>query len=151
MSSSFPQFSVDEIILRHGSQNLYYFMIIHSHSITLDTATPLPGAHSVDSISYWFYLCLKCIKRFPESFSGKFRNNCSVYRNFPEHYSINWNFPEHYSVTFRNSRTLFRNVPKFQNNVPEISVLWKKIVPEFRNLFHNGNGKNFRIIFVRKP
>ena len=111
MSSSFPQFSVDEIILRHGSQNLYYFMIIHSHSITLDTATPLPGAHSVDSISYWFYLCLKCIKRFPESFSGKFRNNCSVYQNFPEHYSINWNFPEHYSVKFRNSRTTSRKFP----------------------------------------
>ena len=34
MSSSFPQFSVDEIILIHGSQDLYYFMIIHS-SITL--------------------------------------------------------------------------------------------------------------------
>ena len=45
MSSSFPQFSVDEIILRHGSQDLYYFMIIHSYSITLNTATP--GAHSI--------------------------------------------------------------------------------------------------------
>jgi len=44
MSSSFPQFSVDKIILRHGSQDLYYFMIIHS-SITLNTATP--GAHSI--------------------------------------------------------------------------------------------------------
>ena len=39
MSSSFPQFSVDEIILRHDSQDLYYLMIIHS-SITLNTATP---------------------------------------------------------------------------------------------------------------
>jgi len=38
MSSSFPQFSVDEIILRPGSQDLY-FMIIQS-SITLTTATP---------------------------------------------------------------------------------------------------------------
>jgi len=36
MSSSFPQFSVDEIILGHGTQDLY-FMIIHS-SITLTTA-----------------------------------------------------------------------------------------------------------------
>ena len=44
MSSSFPQFSVDEIILRHGSQELYYFMIIHG-SITLNTATQ--GAHSL--------------------------------------------------------------------------------------------------------
>ena len=43
MSSSFPQFSVDEIILRHGSQDLF-FMIIHS-SITLNTTTP--GAHSI--------------------------------------------------------------------------------------------------------
>jgi len=38
MSSSFPQFSLDEIILRHGSQDLY-FMIIYS-SITLTTAKP---------------------------------------------------------------------------------------------------------------
>ena len=43
MLSSFPQFSVDEIILRHGSQDLN-FMIIHS-SITLTTAKP--GAHSI--------------------------------------------------------------------------------------------------------
>ena len=43
MSSSFPQFSVDEIIWRHGSQDLY-FMIIHN-SITLNTATP--DAHSI--------------------------------------------------------------------------------------------------------
>ena len=26
-----------------------------------------------------------------------------------------------------------------------------EIVPEFQNLFHNGNGKNFWIISVRKP
>ena len=45
MSSSFPQFSVDKIILRHGSQDLYYFVIIHSYSIILNTATP--GAHSI--------------------------------------------------------------------------------------------------------
>jgi len=43
MSSSFPHFSVDEIILRHGSQDLY-FMITHS-GITLITAKL--GAHSV--------------------------------------------------------------------------------------------------------
>ena len=43
MSSSFPQFSVDEIILRLDSQDLY-FMIIH-RSITLTTAKP--GAHSI--------------------------------------------------------------------------------------------------------
>ena len=42
MSSSFPEFYLDEIILRHGSQDLY-FMIIHS-SITL--TTPKRGAHS---------------------------------------------------------------------------------------------------------
>ena len=45
MSSSFPQFSVDKIILRHGSQDLYYFMIIQSYRIILNTATP--GAHSI--------------------------------------------------------------------------------------------------------
>jgi len=44
MSSSIPQFSVDEIILGHGNQDLYYFMIIHS-SITLNTAKP--GVHSI--------------------------------------------------------------------------------------------------------
>ena len=43
MSFSFPQFSEDEIILRHGSQDLY-FIIIYS-SITLNIATP--GAHSI--------------------------------------------------------------------------------------------------------
>ena len=43
MLSSFPQFSVDESILMHGSQDLY-FMIIH-RSITLTTAKP--GAHSI--------------------------------------------------------------------------------------------------------
>ena len=36
MSSFFPQFSVDEIILRHGSQDLN-FLIIHN-SITLTIA-----------------------------------------------------------------------------------------------------------------
>ena len=44
MSSASPQFSVEEIILRRGSQDLCYFMIIHS-SLTLNTATP--GAHSI--------------------------------------------------------------------------------------------------------
>jgi len=43
MSSSFPKFSVDEIFLRHGSQDLY-FIIIHSR-FTLTTAKP--GAHSI--------------------------------------------------------------------------------------------------------
>ena len=38
------QFSIDEIISRHGNQDLYYFMIIH-RSITLNTATP--GAHPI--------------------------------------------------------------------------------------------------------
>ena len=42
----------------------------------------------------------------------------------------------------------------FRNDIPEISVLRKKNrsgIPVFRNLFHNGNGKNCRIISVRKP
>ena len=100
MSSSFPQFSVDEIILRHGSQGLYYFMIIHS-SITLNTATP--GAHSIILqiallTGFIFYISLRCLQHFPKSFYGKFRNNCSLNRNFPEHYS----------VTFHNSRKMSR-------------------------------------------
>ena len=68
MSSSFPQLSVDELILRHGSQDLYYFMIIHS-SITLNTATP--GAHSIilDYLltRFIFYISLRCLQRFPEN------------------------------------------------------------------------------------
>ena len=45
MLSSFPRFSVDKIILIDGSQDLYYFMIIHSYSFILNTATP--GVHSI--------------------------------------------------------------------------------------------------------
>ena len=59
MSSFFPQFSEDEIILRHGSQNLN-FMIIH-RSITLTTAKP--GAHSMYIVllaGFIFYISLKC-------------------------------------------------------------------------------------------
>ena len=61
MSSSFPQFSADEIILRHGSQDLY-FMIIHN-SITLTTAKP--GAHSIYIkivllTGFIFYISLRC-------------------------------------------------------------------------------------------
>ena len=74
MSSSFPQFSVDKIILRHGSQYLYYFMIIHIYSIILNTATP--GAHSIILYivlltGFIFYISLRCIQRFPEKSSGK--------------------------------------------------------------------------------
>ena len=53
----------------------------------------------------------------------------------------------------------------FRNNIPGRSVIPEQrsgnfrftgktvpeIVPDFRNLFHNGNEKNFRIISVRKP
>jgi len=42
MSSSFPQFSVDQIILRHGSQ--YLLFIFHS-SLSLTAAKP--GTHSI--------------------------------------------------------------------------------------------------------
>ena len=50
----------------------------------------------------------------------------------------------------------FRNdfPENFRNDIPEISVLRGKNrsgIPVFRNLFHNGNGKKFRIISVRKP
>ena len=73
---------------------------------------------------------------------------------FPENF---WNdFPKH-SGNFRNVPE-FRNDPEFRNNVPEIYGLRKNNrsgnrsgIPDFRNLFHNGNGKNFRIISVRKP
>ena len=66
MSSSFPHFSVVDIILRHGtgSQDLYC-MIIKS-SITSPTAKP--GAHSfyyyVDSETVSIALCWHC-KLFP--------------------------------------------------------------------------------------
>ena len=117
MSSSFPQFSVDEIILRHGSQDLYYFMIIH-RSITLNTATP--GAHFIILLivlltDFIFYISLRCLQRFPEPFSGNFWNNCSV----------NWNFPEHYSVTFRNSRTASRKFPVYRK-----TSFWNSGFPE---------------------
>ena len=58
---------------------------------------------------------------------------------------------------FRNVLEI-RNDPEFRNNVPEISGLREKNrsgnrsgIPDFRNLFHNGNGKNFLIISIRKP
>ena len=126
MSSSFSQFSVDEIILRHDSQDLYYFMIIHS-SITLNTAKP--GAQSIILLivlltGFIFYISLRCFQRFLEPFSRKFWNKCFGNRNFPELYS----------VTFRNSRTMSRKFLDYGNKS-----------------FHNGNGKNFRIISVRKP
>ena len=57
--------------------------------------------YSVDSITYWFYLLHKF--KMSSTFSGKFQNNCSVNRNFPEHYS----------VTFRNSRTTSRKFPVY--------------------------------------
>ena len=77
MSFFFPQFSVDEIILRHGSQDLY-FMIIHS-SITLTTAKP--GAHSIiylDNITYWFYLLHDIFNVFRNLFS---ENSGTIFRN----------------------------------------------------------------------
>ena len=56
----------------------------------------------------------------------------------------------------------------FRNDIPERSIIPEQRsgnfrfteknrsgnrsgIPVFRNLFHNGNGKNFRIISVRKP
>ena len=54
--------------------------------------------------------------------SGNFRND------FPENFRND--IPER-SGNFRNVSE-FRNDPEFRNNVPEISVLRKKIVPEFR-------------------
>ena len=60
-------------------------------------------------------------------------------------------FPE---KNFHFGNGMIRNDPEFQNNVPEISGLREKNrsgILDFRNLFHNGNGKNFRIISIRKP
>ena len=76
MSSSFPQFSVDEIILRPGSQDLY-FMIIQS-SITLTTATP--GAiilYIVLLTGFILYISLRCLERFREPF---LRNSGTTFR-----------------------------------------------------------------------
>ena len=83
---------------------IYYFMIIHSYSIILNTATP--GAHYIILqivllTSFIFYISFRCIQLFPELFSGKFWKNCSINRNFPEHNSVG----------FRNSRTTSRKFP----------------------------------------
>ena len=61
MSFSFPQFSVDEIILRHGSQDLY-FMIIHSN-ITLTTASSKTAKNifkGSDRLCKVVELCMQC-------------------------------------------------------------------------------------------
>ena len=107
MSSSFPEFYLDEIILRHGSQDLY-FMIIHN-SVTLTAAKP--GSHSIiylDSITYWFYLYMISL-----TFSGTFSRK----------------IPKRYSVTFRNSGTTFRKFPVYGENrsgnrsgIPEFQI-----------------------------
>ena len=89
----------------HDNSQQYYF----KYSYTRRTFY-----YSVDIITYWFYLLHKF--KVCSTFTGKFRNNCSVNRNFPEHYSI----------TFRNSRTTSRKFPVYGKKiVPEI-------VPEFR-------------------
>ena len=100
-------------------------MIVHS-SITLTSAKP--GAHSMIK----FKMSL--------TFSRTFSKEKIPVRLLPK--------PEL-------SGTIFRNIPKFWNNVPEISGLGKKgfgnhsEIQHFQNLFHNGN--NFQIISVRKP
>ena len=69
--------------------------------------------------------------RKPEISGTIFRKiSGTIFRNVPEISGTFWN-----SVTIRNSGTTFRKFPVFGKIVPEI-------VPEFRNLVHNGNGKN---------
>ena len=112
--------------------------IFHS-SLSLTAAKP--GTHSIIIqivllTGFIFYISLRCLQRFPEPFSGKFRNNCSVNRNFPEHFS----------VTFHSSRTTSRKFPVYEKNRSG----YRSGIPDFRNLFHNGNRKNVRIISLRK-
>ena len=65
--------------------------------------------YSVDIITYWFYLLHKF--KVCSTFTGTF------FRKISEQ-------------LFRKPE--FRKVLKFQNNIPEISSLREKIVPEFR-------------------
>ena len=125
------------------SYYLTYFLCnnINQTQGLLYMTTATPGAHSIILqillTGFIFYISLRCLQRFPEPFSGKFRNNCSVNRNFPELYS----------VTFRNSRTTSRKFPFTEKHRSGN----RSGIPDFRNLFHYGNGKNFRIISVRNP
>ena len=90
MSSSFPQFSVDEIILIHGSQDLYYFMIVHS-SITLTA---------------YKYILHKF--KMSSTFSGTF------FRKIPEQLFRKPEFSgTHFCNVFRNSRTKSRKFPVY--------------------------------------
>ena len=124
MSSSFPQLSVDEIILRHGSQDLY-FMIIHN-SVTLTAAKP--GSHSIiylDSITYWFYLYMISL-----TFSGTFS------RKIPKRYSVSSVIPKQRSGNFRFKKKILQDIV-WNSGFPEPFPKWKWIF--------------FWIISVREP
>ena len=130
----FPQFSVDEIYMRNGNQN-FYFMIIHSSNFNYGLIRRT-FYYYLDSITYWFYLLhkLKLFLVFPEPFPGKFRNNFSVNRNFPERSGITEQCSGNFRFTDKKSRS--------------------GIDPEFRTsgtLSLMEMEKKFRIISVRKP
>ena len=61
MSFSFPKFSEDEIILRHGSQDSRFIFHEYDSSITLTTANPVTFYfHVIVLLSgFIFYLSLR--------------------------------------------------------------------------------------------
>ena len=88
MSSSFPQFSADEIILRYGSQDLY-FMIIHN-SVTLTAAKPGSFYYLfreyyllVLSLHDIFNVFRNLFSENSETIFCKFRNSETTFRKFP--------------------------------------------------------------------
>ena len=118
MSSSFPQFSVDEIVFRYGSQDSY-FMIIHN--------IQLNQAHILLLCRQYYILVLS----FTEPFPGKFRNN----------FFVNQNFLEQYSGTFRNSGTTFQKFPVLEKNRTKI-VLGFRISGTFSKMEMKKNSES---------
>ena len=110
-------------------------MIIHSSNFNYGLIRRT-FYYYLDSITYWFYLLhkLKLFLVFPEPFPGKFRNNFSVNRNFPERSGITEQCSGNFRFTDKKSRS--------------------GIDPEFRTsgtLSLMEMEKKFRIISVRKP
>ena len=83
MSSSFPKFSEDEIILRHGSQDSRF--IFHDSSITLTTANPVTFYFHVIVLLSGFIFLLK-FKMTLTFFGNLFREpefSGTIFRDVP--------------------------------------------------------------------
>ena len=124
------------------SYYLTYFLCnnINQTQGLLYMTTATPGAHSIILqillTGFIFYISLRCLQRFPEPFSGKFWNNCSVNRNFLELYS----------VTFRNSRTTSRKFPVYGKKSFRISGTFSIMEMEkiFRSFPYVNRNPEFR-------